>query len=161
MNWHDTYWAGLKSVIAATWPEIRPGQVILDTQIERRDWINELNKGDLSNAYVVVKLEYTPTTDWPASWTAYEVAATIHYIAPTKLPAGTDAKTIAGYLTGRLIALSQALLAAPAAVGTVLNSFPLATNADDPVNISLLEAKLAYQAGSLQVTSIVVDSGSS
>ena len=158
-NWYDIYWANLKSVIQSAWPDMPAGQFYSDTSLERYDWINLLNSGQMSGVWCAVKIDISPDDTLP-DWPAYSVAATINYITPSKFTPGADAaeKTVAEFIAGKLTLLSQALRAC-LTLGTVETEIPLSVNADNAINVGLLGGKVPYQSGSLTVTSVVIDGG--
>ena len=157
-NWYSRYWAAFKQVVAATWPEIAPGNLFQDSRLERTDWINALNDNQIEMAWCVVKVSITDSDDGPADWQTYSVVADVHYVAPVSAAEGDQ--TITEYLVGKQIALTRAfLVASDRGLGTVMTSAPLSMNADDPLTIVLLDAKLAYQSAGVQVTCLIVDLG--
>ena len=167
MSWFDTYWAGLKAVIHATFPEVPAGALALDTSAERRDWINLLNAGQLTSPWVIVKIDISDSDFGPVDALTYQAIATINYIALTNTPATvagapTPPLTITEYLAGKQIALANAFLSATGlgtGLGTVLTSAPISINSDNPITVVLLDAKLPFQAASVMVTSIIIDPG--
>lgn len=158
MSWYNTYWNGLISLVAAAWPEVQPGAVAVDTTAERRDWINLLNAKQLALPFVIVKLNITEAEDWVPDWPCYNVEAVLNYVADTKLPPGAREGTITEYLMSRLLAMSSAAMWS-ASIGTVLTQPELSLNADNPVNISLLDAQVLFQSASVIITSVIVDMG--
>ena len=153
-NWYGEYWAAFKDVVAATWPEIEPGNLFQDTRLERSDWINDLNDNEIQSAWCVVKTEIANTDEWNSDWPCYSVTSTVHYVLPlTGVPAG---ETATEFLVGKQIALAKAFFVADG-VGTVLTSAPISMNADDELTLVLLQAKLPYQSAGVQITSIIVD----
>ena len=159
ITWYDIYWAALKAVIHSAWPDVPAGQFYSDTNLERYDWINLLNSGQMSGVWCAVKLDITPDDIVP-DWPSYRVAATINYITPSKFAPGNNAaeKTVTEFIAGKLTLLSQALRACMT-LGTVATAMSLSVNADNAINIGLLGGKVPYQSGSLTVTSVIIDGG--
>ena len=112
ITWYDIYWAALKSVIHSAWPDVPAGQFYSDTNLERYDWINLLNSGQMSGVWCAVKLDIAPDDTAP-DWPSYCVAATINYITPSKFAPGNNAaeKTVTEFIAGKLTLLSQGLRA--------------------------------------------------
>ena len=157
-NWYSRYWASFKEVIAATWPEIAAGNLFQDSRLERTDWINDLNDNQIEANWCVVKIDIADSDDGPVDWQTYSVTAVVHYVAPVSAAIG--GQTITEYLVGKQIALTRAFLAAgDAGLGTVMTSAPISMNADDPLTLVLLDAKLTYQSAGVQITCLITDTG--
>ena len=159
MSWYDTYWFGLKSVVVAAWPEVAADAITLDVSAERRDWINLLNSGQLVPPWVIVKLNIADADDWNPDWQCYQIVASVHYIAQNAAAAVQEPPTtITEYLANKTLLLRKAAFSS-SSLGTVLTSAPMSINADDPITAVLLDAKLPFQSASVQITSIVVNTG--
>jgi len=156
-DFYSNFWTGLKSVIHATWTEIAPSQLLNDVNLERRDWINLLNAGQIVGPWCVVSLSINQTQGWGIGTPRYQFDAAISYICPTGIDKSSVpyAATITEYLSARLISLQAALAASPA-LGTVLPTLPLDVNASQDINRVLLDAKLPFQSSTLTVSCIVL-----
>lgn len=150
-NVYDLFWSGLTAIIGATWPEV-VGKCWQDVAVEREDWVNNLNSADLSVPWCVVKLEIAPTSDWGIGPKKITMA-TIWYITSLQAAKASNV-TAATLVTDKIFDLQGALFTAQT-IGTVLDDVAIDQNADNPVNVSLLDAKLLYQAASLTVQCVV------
>ena len=157
-NWYSRYWASFKGVVASAWPEIAPGMLFQDSRLERTDWIDDLNDNQIEDAWCVVKIDIADSDDGPVDWQSYNVVADVHYVAPVS--AAPDGATITELLVGKQVALTRAFLSsADADLGTVMTSAPVSMNADDPLTLVLLDAKLTYQSAGVRVTCLITDIG--
>lgn len=160
-TWYDRYWSALLAVILATWPEVR-GKVSMDIAVERRDWVVELSNGKLTAPWCTVVLDFVPSAD-RGPFPRYDMTATVYYIASLKdAVAGVPSTwfAVAGdwpaatYLTDKLIALQQAIYA-DMTMGSHIDAQAINVGADNPINVSFIDSKSTYQAGSIQITTII------
>ena len=163
MSWYDSYWQGLVTTIAAAWPDIQPGQLFIDTTLERLDWINLLNASRIGPEWAIVRLTIDDEDGYNSDWPAYRVTAMVHYVALSSIATtgalvGGTPPTMSEYLAAKMTTLRQFACRSPL-IGTVLTAAPLSLSADDPVNVVLLDAKIPIQSGGITLTSIVVDMG--
>lgn len=157
-TWYDKYWSALVKVLGTAWPEAID-KIAQDNQIERLDWVNALNAGQLTPPWVVVSLSIQPTDLWGPG-PKYAVVASVYYIVDTlkaknaQTTIGT-ASTAASMITDKLIALQHSM-EDDITMGLVnLDDMPIDNSASNPINVSLINAKQTLQAGSIQVTTIV------
>jgi hypothetical protein len=154
-TWLDNYWGNLKAILAAAWPELTAGTVPVvrrDVAVERINWGNYLADGQLTAPWVIVKIEYEPTDQWPANLPAYTVRPTIWYVVEVL---NEDSATAMSKIEGKLETLRQAIMN-DVTLGTTLSEAPIDTTADNPVTLTFLDQDLPYQAGSIQFQTIVV-----
>jgi hypothetical protein len=152
-NWINDYWQALKTIIAATWTDVQVGGIFLDNVMERSEWRNLLDAGQLAVPWVVVVIEAEPTSDWGVG-PKQIVKPTIFYC--TSVAAAKAAgPTATGYIWSKMAGLQGALMA-DWTLGTTLDEVTIDVSASNPINISFLESKLKYQAGSLQVQTVVL-----
>lgn len=153
-TWFDRYWNALVGIIQTAWPEVT-NVVATDISIERRDWINDIDTGRMAGTWCVVSLDINPTDQW-GNGPKDEIAATVFYIMPLSGAQNTG-KTATTYIADKLAILQKSLYASalPWSLGTVLDDIPIDVSAENPVNVSMLDADRDYQGGSLTVTSVV------
>jgi len=152
MSWFaSNYWPALKAVIAAAWPDVQPGRLRMDTSIERIDWAQRWNDGELAPPWVTVQIDFAPTTEWCCG-IVYQVDVTIWYIC--KLASAPAGMTASSFIADKLFDLVGALLGAQT-LGTVEDGIPIDISAENAINVSFLDAKLPLQAGNLRASCIV------
>jgi hypothetical protein len=150
-NVFDVYWTNLKDAIVTTWPEV-DGKIFQDVSIERRDWVNELDKGDLTAPWCIVVFDTEQTDEWGAK-PHMMIKPTIYYCTSLAL-AKAASKPAATFIAGKLLALQESMFN-DQYTGTTLNETVLDVTAENPVNVSFLANKGDYQGGSIMFQSIV------
>ena len=154
----DTFIAALDAVIMQTWPEV-VGQTFWDTQIERIDWINKVNQGQIDPPWCVVKITDAPAQDMGC---LPMTALTVEILYISSIPDGVNRAEVNGQKPDILQwNLQQAMKMKTAlyrsqTLGTISNDITFDTNAQQPANMSLIENKLTYQAISVTFTSISI-----
>lgn len=146
------YWAALKTILAATWPEVPAKCLFMDTTIERKNWVNLLNSGQMSTPWVVVKIQRAPTDAWGAG-PKQIYTTTVWYNVGITVAAGlSESPTV--MIDGKLDALKTALFASQT-LGTVTDDVTFDTTSENPVNMSFLAVTPEYQGGSITFECVV------
>lgn len=153
MTWQSDYWSGLKTIMAATWPELvgPPPVVRRDVAMERANWANKIKSGELKAPWSVVEIEYQPTSDWGIG-PKYIVSTTIFYVV--KVLDETSSTTAMTTVETKLEALRQAMMT-DWTLGTTLDEVAMDTSANNPVTLTFLEQQVPYQAGSITFQTVV------
>ena len=146
MNVITPFRADLRLIVKATWPDVT-NPTFRMTQIQRRNWVNEIGSGKLTAPYCVIELPPpAPATGWCVSAVTYLATPTVYYIAAEK-DGGGD---IGALIEQRLADLTDALLFGGFRY-TIPETFQPTTDtsASQAVNDSMLAAEMPYLSGAL------------
>lgn len=155
----NQFWINLKTEIATAWPEIA-GKLSQDTAIERQDWTNLLNDGELGVPWCVVKMSPSPLKGWgtiPRLQIDFEITY-IDGIKAVKTQSNLQGKqtTAAVYVMDKLIVLKEQLFKSQIC-GTVLDDVKFNANAENPANDIMIESGWDYQCATLTMQALVVN----
>lgn len=145
----------LAEVVKMVWPDLAD-PVFRMTQIERRNWLDDIENKTLHTPYCVIEIpEKTKSENGPVSGNCWDLTPTIYYIAAEKDGDGN----IADLIESRLEALSDALIY-PFQAGvtfsyTVYDAPSWSTSGDEAVNRAMLEKQLPFLSGALTFTALV------
>lgn len=154
-NVFDIFWDNLQLAIVGAWPEV-DAQVYQDISIERFDWVNRLDSGDLTVPWCVVVLAEESTDQWGAM-PHIIIKPTIYYATSLKIAATAGEASAAQYIQRKLLALKTAMFTGDPGVGTVLSQVEFDATAENPMNASLLANKNGtLQAGSIGFQCVVL-----
>ena len=149
MNIIAPFRADLRKIVKTTWADVTNPTFRL-TQIQRRNWVNEISTGKLTAPYCVIELPPPVMEEgWSASAVTYKATPTVFYIAAEK-DGGGD---IGALIEQRLSDLSDRLL-----FGfnyTVTDAPTIDTSASQSVNDSMLAAEMPYLAGAITFGALI------
>ena len=84
MNVITQFRADLRKIVKTTWPDVTNPTFRL-TQIQRRNWVNEISSGKLTAPYCVIELPPPlMETGWGISSIIYKATPVVFYIAAEK-----------------------------------------------------------------------------
>jgi hypothetical protein len=149
MNVIQPFRNSLNLLIKATWADVS-APVFRMTQIQRRNWVNEIQNKKLTPPYCVVEIP-PPYSEpgWSASAPTWKVSPVIYYIAAEKDGAGD----IGALIEQRLSDLSDVL---QFRFGfTVPDSPTIDSSASEAVNDSMLQAEMPYLSGALSFGALI------
>ena len=150
MNVISPFRADLRLIVKATWPDVT-NPTFRMTQIQRRNWVNEISSGKLTAPYCVIEMPPpTNAAGWSPSAVTYLATPTVYYIAAEK-DGGGD---IGALIEQRLSALTDALLFGGFPY-TVTEEPTADTSASQAVNDSMLAAEMPYLSGALTFGALI------
>ena len=149
MNVITQFRADLRKVVKTTWTDVTNPTFRL-TQIQRRNWVNEISSGKLTAPYCVIELP-PPLMEigWGISSIIYKATPVVFYIAAEK-DGGGD---IGALIEQRLSALSDRLLFGCGY--TVTDAPTIDVSASQSVNDSMLAAEMPYLAGAISFGALI------
>ena len=149
MNVITQFRADLRKIVKTTWTDVTNPTFRL-TQIQRRNWVNEISIGKLTAPYCVIELPPPlMETGWGVSSIVYKAAPIVFYIAAEK-DGGGD---IGALIEQRLSALSDRLLFGSGY--TVTDAPTIDVSASQSVNDSMLAAEMPYLAGAISFGALI------
>ena len=149
MNVITQFRADLRKIVKTTWTDVTNPTFRL-TQIQRRNWVNEISSGKLTAPYCVIELPPPlMETGWGISSIIYKATPVVFYIAAEK-DGGGD---IGALIEQRLSALSDRLLFGCGY--TVTDAPTIDVSASQSVNDSMLAAEMPYLAGAISFGALI------
>ena len=149
MNVITQFRADLRKIVKTTWTDVTNPTFRL-TQIQRRNWVNEISSGKLTAPYCVIELPPPlMETGWGVSSIIYKATPVVFYIAAEK-DGGGD---IGALIEQRLSALSDRLLFGCGY--TVTDAPTIDVSASQSVNDSMLAAEMPYLAGAISFGALI------
>jgi len=142
----------LADLIKTVWPDLKD-PVFRMTQLQRRNWLDDIGNGSLHAPYCAVEIpEKVRSENGPVSGLCWDVSPTVYYITDEKLGEGL----VADLIESCLEALSDAILFPAAAKVTfpynVFTPPVWDTSASEAVNAAMLEKQLPFLSGALTFT---------
>ena len=145
----------LAEMIKAVWTDVA-NPVFRMTQIQRRNWLDDVEAGEITPPYVVVDIPpLVKSANGPASASVWDVSPTIYYITAEKSGAGNVSDLIESRLSSLSGALTFPAPPLPPFAYTVYDVPTWSTAATEPVNAAMLEKQLPYLSGSLTFTALI------
>ena len=155
MNVTEPFENDLAELVKLVWLDVE-GPIFRMAQIQRRNWLDDVENGSLLVPYAVIEMPEKAKSDkGPVSGNVWEVSPTIRYVIDEKAGGGL----VSDLIEARMEALSDALLyqdaPLPPFAYTIYDAPTWDTSASEPVNAAMLDKQLPYLCGALTFTALV------
>lgn len=146
-NFDTLVWAQVTTVINAQWSDIN-GQIYRATQINRRNWLELLEGGEITPPYCVFDIRNRKLVDWGMQNKAFLYPAEIYYI--------TDAVStnIVADVTAKMVLIRDALYT-PSANVQMLEDPIISVDDTNPANLTFFDLQSGLFAGQLYAQLLV------
>lgn len=141
-TWLDDAWADVKGAAHTCWPEVN--SIWRVTQIERIDWKDLIERGELTPPWCVIQLPtMRQVPGRGAGQVVFQANPAIYYIDKNH---GAD---IGATIEAKLAAMLEYLVSHAFSGTLVENSLAVEMSEESPVNRAMLEQQMPYSAGSV------------
>lgn len=145
----------LADMIKAVWPDVK-GPIFRMTQMERRNWLDDIENGSLTAPYCVIEVPEKSKSDRGAvSANTWEMSPTVYFITEEKSGGGLVADLIESHLEALSDALLYPIGPLPPFPYTIYDVPTWTTSSNQPVNAAMLDKQLPYLSGSLTFTALL------